>query len=60
MAAILDLEVTIVPKPYIRLSSVFRMPEIVEKDISFSRLGHMVPSYYMLCFSSWRCRPSWI
>ena len=42
-AAILDLEVKMVPKLYNYHSSVFGMSEIVEKDTSFVRLGHMVP-----------------
>ena len=43
MLAILDLEVKMVPKPYNYHSSVFGMPDIVEKDIYFVCLAHMVP-----------------
>ena len=41
--AILDLEVNMVPKLYNFHSSVLSMSEIVENDISFVHLGHMVP-----------------
>ena len=48
--AILDLEVKMVPKPYNYHSSVFVMPDIVEKDISFVRLGHLVPELLQFMF----------
>ena len=41
MAAILDLEVRMIPKLYNNHSSGFVTPEIVEKDISFVRLGYL-------------------
>ena len=50
MAAILDLEVKMVPKLYNYNSSVFGMPEIVEKDISFVRLGHLGPELLQFMF----------
>ena len=47
-AAILDFEVKMVPYNY--HSSVFAMPDIVEKDISFVRLGHLVPEPMKVSF----------
>ena len=49
-AAILDLEVKMVPQPYNNHSSVFVMPDIVEKDISFVRLCHLVPELLQFMF----------
>ena len=49
-AAILDLEVKMVSKPYNYHSSVFVMPDLVEKDISFVRLGHLVPELLQFMF----------
>ena len=42
-AAILDLEIRMISKLYNYHSSGFVMPELVENDISFVRLGHLVP-----------------
>ena len=50
MSAILDLEVKMVPKPYNYHSSVFGMPDIVEKDIYFVCLAHMVPELLQVMF----------
>ena len=49
-AAILDLEVKMAPKPYNYHSSAFVMSDIVEKDISFVHLGHLVPELSQFMF----------
>ena len=46
----MDLEVKMVPKHYNNHSSVFVMPDIVEKDISFVRLCHLVPELLQFMF----------
>ena len=46
----MDFEVKMVSKPYNNHSSVFAMPDIVEKDISFVRLGHLVPEPMKVSF----------
>ena len=48
--AILDLEVKMVPKLYNFHSSVLSMSEIVEKDISFVRPGHLEPELLQFMF----------
>ena len=49
-AAILDLEVRMIPKLYNYHSSGFVMPEIVENNIALVRLGHLVPELLQVMF----------
>ena len=49
-AAILDLEVRMIPKLYSYHSSGFVMPEIVANDISFVCAAHLVPELLRVMF----------
>ena len=49
-AAILDLEVRMIPELYNHHFSGFVIPELVENNISFVRVGRLVPELLQVMF----------
>ena len=50
LAAILDLEVRMIPKLYNNHSSGFVMPELVQNDTSFVLVAHLMPEILHFMF----------